>query len=110
MHNSNSYALLQILVMAIFMFLLRVLPFVIFSKKGNNSSFLTYLGMVLPYATIGMLVVYCLKDVSLIAYPYGLPELIGVVIVALLHIWKKNTLLSVFLGTVSYMFLIQFIF
>jgi len=108
--GNNTHALLQILVMAIFMFLLRCLPFVIFSKGSGKSGFLTYLGKVLPFATIGMLVVYCLKDVSLIAYPYGLPEFIAAAAVVGLHVWRKNTLLSVFSGTLFYMFLVQFIF
>lgn len=69
-----------------------------------------YLGRVLPYAAMGMLVVYCLKDVKLTAAPYGLPELLSVALVAGLHIWKRNTLLSIGAGTVCYMLLIQLVF
>jgi len=58
---------------------------------------------------MGMLVVYCMKDVSLIRAPFGIPELLGCAIVALLHIWKRNTLLSIGAGTVAYMLMIQFL-
>lgn len=64
----------------------------------------------LPYAAIGMLVVYCLKGVNLKASPYGIPEAISIVIVAVLHYWKENTLLSIGVGTVVYMTLVQIVF
>ena len=69
-----------------------------------------YLGKVLPCAVMGMLVVYCLKDVAFLQAPFGLPELIGIVVVALLHLWKRNSLLSIGVGTVAYMLLVQFVF
>ena len=59
---------------------------------------------------MGMLVVYCLKEVSVIAYPYGIPELIAIAVVAALHVWKRNTLLSILCGVVSYMLLVQLVF
>ena len=59
---------------------------------------------------MGMLVIYCLKDVSVLTWPYALPEVIGCAVVAVLHIWKRNSLLSIGVGTVCYMLLIQFIF
>lgn len=104
-----KHSILIIVVVAIVTALLRILPFLIFTGK-KTPAFIVYLGKVLPFAIIGMLVVYCLKGVSVIQYPFGLPELIAGVIVALIHIWKKNTLVSVAVGTVSYMLLIQFIF
>lgn len=67
------------------------------------------LGNVLPGAIIAMLVVYCLKDISFISKPYGLPQIVSVLFVVLLHKWKHNTLLSIFAGTVCYMLLIQFV-
>ena len=88
----------------------RVLPFLIFGKKRSTPPLVSYLGQVLPYAIMGMLVVYCLKDVSLTASPFGIPEFIGCAVVTLLHIWKRNTLLSIGAGTVCYMLLVQFIF
>lgn len=108
--NNTSHALLQILVMAVFMFLLRCLPFIIFSGSRRESKFIHYLGKVLPYATIGMLVVYCLRNISFVAKPHGLPEFIAVALVVLLHVWKRNTLLSIFAGTVFYMLLVQVVF
>ncbi len=88
----------------------RFLPFLIFGNGKKTPGIVTYLGKVLPCAIMGMLVVYCFKDVSFLSAPYGLPELIGCAAVALLHIWKRNTLLSIGAGTVFYMVLVQFIF
>ena len=64
----------------------------------------------LPYAIMGMLVVYCLKDTTVLSWPYGIPELISCVVVVLLHVWRKNTLLSIGVGTACYMVLIQLVF
>lgn len=89
---------------------LRFAPFFIFGKSRQTPPIITYLGRVLPSAIIGMLVVYCLKDVRPLAYPYGIPELLGCGIVAGLHIWKRNNLLSIGGGTVAYMLLVQLIF
>ena len=89
---------------------LRFLPFLIFGENRKTPPLVAYLGQVLPYAIMGMLVVYCLKDVNLTAAPFGIPECIGCTVVALLHIWKRNTLLSIGAGTVCYMLLVQFVF
>lgn len=89
---------------------LRFLPFLIFGENRTTPPLITYLGQVLPYAIMGMLVVYCLKDVSLTAGSFGIPEGIGCAVVALLHIWKRNTLLSIGAGTVCYMLLVQLVF
>lgn len=107
--DKTTHAIIAIVIMAGVTFLLRSLPFLIFSK-GKTPPFIEFLGKYLPFAIIGMLVVYCLKDVRPLAYPYGLPELIAVLIVALLHIWKRNTLLSIVCGVVAYMLLVQLIF
>ena len=88
----------------------RFLPFLIFRKKESTPTIVTDLGQVLPCAIMGMLVVYCLKDVSLTAAPFGIPEAIGCLIVALLHTWKRNSLLSIGIGTVCYMLLVQLVF
>ena len=68
------------------------------------------MGRVLPYAVMAMLVVYCLKGISFVQMPFGLPELISVVLVVVLHVWKRNTLLSIIGGTVCYMMLVQMVF
>lgn len=88
----------------------RFLPFLIFRGDKKTPDAIVYLGKVLPYAIMGMLVVYCLKDVHLTAYPYGLPEFIGCAVVAALHVWKRNSLLSIGVGTVVYMILVQLVF
>ena len=88
----------------------RFLPFLIFGEKRKTPSVIEYLGTVLPCAIMGMLVVYCLKDISLFTAPFGLPELISCVVVAALHVWKRNSLLSIGGGTVCYMLLVQLVF
>lgn len=90
--------------------LTRALPFLIFRKGQKTPPILSYLSKVLPYAIMGMLVVYCLKDITLLQKPYGIPELLGCAVVAGLHIWKRNTLLSIGGGTIFYMALVQLIF
>ncbi|MBQ6773279.1 MAG: AzlD domain-containing protein [Synergistaceae bacterium] len=88
--------------------LLRFLPFIAFRTRCPD--FILYLGRVLPYAVMSMLVIYCLKGVNIFAGSHGLPEFIACLVVAALHVWKRNTLLSITLGTVIYMFLIQVVF
>ena len=97
-------------VMALVTLGLRFLPFLIFGEKRQTPKLISYMGKVLPYAIMGMLVVYCLKGASPLEYPYALPELIGCTTVVLLHLWKRNTLLSIAGGTVCYMLLIQLVF
>lgn len=106
----NLHVFLQILVMALVTAALRFLPFWVFRRSETRPAVITYLGTVLPYGVMGMLVVYCLKNVSLLASPHGLPEFLAVAAVAGLHIWKRNTLLSIFGGTAFYMVLVQLIF
>lgn len=88
----------------------RFLPFLIFGEKRKTPPIIEYLGTVLPCAIMGMLVVYCLKDVSFLSSPFGLPELIACVVVAALHVWKRSSLLSIGGGTVCYMLLVQLVF
>lgn len=97
-------------VMTAVTFCTRALPFALFRKTENIPRFVLFLGEVLPFAAIGMLIVYCLKSVSVLAWPFGLPELIAIAAVVLLHRWKHNTFLSVGAGTVLYMLLVQFVF
>lgn len=79
-------------------------------QQQQNAKFIRYLGKVLPYAVMGMLVVYCLRNVSFTTAPFGAPEALALACVAGLHLWKKNTLLSIGAGTTLYMVLIQFVF
>ena len=101
-------AAVLIAVMAMVTMLLRFLPFIIFTK--NTPEYISYLGRVLPAALIGMLVIYCLKDVSIVAAPHGLPELIAALAVVGLQVWKRNSLLSILAGTVVYMLLVHLVF
>ncbi|SHH86943.1 Branched-chain amino acid transport protein AzlD [Sporobacter termitidis DSM 10068] len=88
----------------------RFLPFILFSGGRRKSAYVDYLGKVLPYAAMGLLVVYCLKGVRFTAYPYGIPEAAAIAGIALLHLWKKNVLLSIGGGTMIYMVLVQTVF
>ena len=106
----DLHSALMIAVIALVTAALRFLPFLIFGENRSSPPLVSYLGKVLPYAIMGMLVVYCLKGVSFTAAPFGIPELIGCSVVTLLHIWKRNTLLSIGAGTVCYMLLVQLIF
>lgn len=101
---------LLVAVVALVTMALRFLPFLIFGGRRQTPTFIAYLGRVLPFAIMGMLVVYCLRDVSVASTPYGLPEWLGVAGVAALYLWKRNTLLSIGLGTVWYMLLVQLVF
>ena len=101
-------AAILVAVMSLTTILLRFLPFLIFRKQ--TPPYITYLGKVLPPAIIGMLVVYCLKDVTIMSHPHGLPELIASLTVIILQVLKRNALLSILSGTAVYMLLIQLIF
>lgn len=107
---TNPHSALMIAVIALVTAVLRFLPFLIFGENRKTPPLVSYLGQVLPYSIMGMLVVYCLKGVSITSFPFGIPEIIGCLVVTLLHIWKRNTLLSIGAGTVCYMLLVQFVF
>lgn len=87
----------------------RFLPFLVFPEGKTPPKFITYLGTVLPYAVIGLLVIYCLKD-AVFSSLHCLPELIAIAFIVVLHKWKKNTLLSIAGGTILYMVLVQVVF
>jgi branched-subunit amino acid transport protein AzlD len=102
--------LVTILVVAAGTVLTRSLPFLLFPAGKPTPKYIQYLGKVLPAAVFGMLVVYCLKNVQILSGSHGLPEAIAIAVVAALHLWKKNTLLSIAVGTVCYMLLVQLVF
>ena len=104
------HSILIVAVVALVTIFLRFLPFLIFGESRKTPAIITYLGARLPFAIMGMLVVYCLKDVTLTAVPFGIPEFLGCAVVALLHIWKRSTLLSIGVGTIVYMLLVQLVF
>jgi branched-subunit amino acid transport protein AzlD len=108
--NNNTYVLITILICALCTQLTRWFPFLLFGGKKEIPAIIRYLGAVLPAAIMAVLVVYCLKGITPLAYPYGLPELLSVAAVVLLHLWKRNTLASIALGTLCYMVLVQAVF
>ncbi len=103
----NLHSVLIIAVAALVTIALRFLPFLIFGEGRKTPEVVAYLGKVLPFAIMGMLVVYCLKDMTA---PLGIPELLGCAAVAGLHVWKRSTLLSIGGGTAVYMLLVNFVF
>jgi len=107
---TDTQLLLTVLVIAAVTAALRFIPFFVFSSGKKTPDIILYLGKFLPYAIMAMLVVYCLKNVNVLAFPFGLPELIGVLVAVLLHFLKRNTLLSIIGSTACYMLLIQFVF
>ena len=106
----KSYATAMVAVIALVTAALRFLPFLIFRGNRSTPKYIEYLGKVLPYAIMGMLVVYCLKGVSFAEAAGWLPYLLASAAVVLLHLWKRNTLLSIISGTVIYMILVQLVF
>lgn len=107
---TDIHTLLMVLVMAAVTFLLRFLPFVIFPAGKETPEVIVYLSKALPCAIMGMLVVYCLKGVSIIEGSHGIPELIALAVVFVLHKWKHNSLLTISVSTIIYMILVQLVF
>ena len=104
---SNLYIFLALITSGVTTFAIRLFPFLVLRNQTNLSNRMQFIASVLPQAIITILVVYCLKDISFVEAPYGIPELIAVSIVVLLQWWKENTLLSIFVPTVIYMMLLQ---
>jgi branched-subunit amino acid transport protein AzlD len=110
MTDTFTKEIMIVIAMVVGTLITRFLPFLLFPAGKETPKFITYLGTTLPYATMALLVVYCLKGVTIFTAPHGLPELIAVLTVVLLHWYKKNSLLSIALGTIVYMFLVQKVF
>ena len=98
---------LMVALVAVITFALRAAPFALFGGKKGTPAVITYLGGVLPPAIIAALLIYCLRSTDFTAHPYGMPGIAAVIVTALLHIWRKNYLLSILGGTVLYMVLIR---
>ncbi len=107
--NIAANSLLAV-VMILATIITRFLPFLLFPAGKKTPKYILYLGKTLPYATIGLLVVYCLRGLQFFSYPNGLPELLAIGAIAALHLWKGNSLLSIGAGTALYMVLIQGVF
>ena len=106
---TDRQVLISIVIISLVTIALRALPFILL-KGRKTPAWIEYMGRVLPFAVIGMLVVYCLKGISFTTPAGFTPALIATAVVALSYVWKQNTLLSIISGTVIYMILVQFVF
>lgn len=104
---STTEQIITIGVMAIAVIATRFLPFLIFPSREHTPHFVRFLGKYLASAVFGMLIVYCLKDVQFQTGNHGLPQLLGIMVCALLHLWRKNMLLTIAGGTMFYMIWVQ---
>ncbi len=102
--------ILTVFVVALGAMATRFAPFILFPEGKEPPELVCYLGRVLPPVMMGLLVVYCLKDVPILASPHGLPELISIAFIVIIHLWRKNVLLSIGCGTALYMLLVQKVF
>ncbi len=107
---NNTEILITALMIVIATAFLRFLPFIIINKSLSESKYIKFLGNMLPYSMIALLVIYCLKDINIIKFPHAIPELISIAVIVVLHIIKRNVLISIAAGTIIYMFLVQTIF
>ena len=110
MHFTPLQTIITILAIAFGTMISRFTPFLLFPENKQPPKIVGYLGTVLPPAMMGLLVVYCLKGVSVTSAPHGIPEIIAIASIIILHKWKHNVLLSIGGGTVIYMLLIQIVF
>jgi branched-subunit amino acid transport protein AzlD len=107
---TTTQVLIIIAMLALGTAITRFLPFVFFPNADKAPKYVLYLGKLLPAAAISLLVVYCLRYIDFTASPRGMPEFIAIAVVVVLHLWKKNTLVSIAAGTVVFMMLYQFVF
>lgn len=107
---TESQQWITVLMISAGLILTRFIIFWVFPASKKPPAGIEYLGKVLPAAAIALVLVYSLKDTQVLTFPYGIPEVLGVLVVILIHRWRRNTLLSVAAGTITYMLLIQFVF
>ena len=107
MHLTQFQTLAMILSVTTGTIITRFLPFVFFPDNKEPPSIIRYLGSVLPPSMMGLLVVYCLRNVTILQVPFGLPELVSIALTAILHKWKRNALLSIGGGTLLYMLIVN---
>ncbi len=110
MSMTLTQQIITIAVVVLGTMLTRFLPFLLFPAGKETPKYIRYLGNVLPAAVFGLLVVYCLKNVSILEGNHGIPEAISIAFVVFLHLWKRQMLLSIAGGTICYMLLVQFVF
>ena len=110
MSRADQSALILIIVMGAVTLATRLLPYLVFGTKDTIPPLIVYLGRIIPYAAMGMLIIYSLKEVSISEAPYGIPEVLSVAAVAISYVWKRSTIFSVLAGTILYMVLVQMVF
>ena len=108
--TDHMHAMIVIAVMGLAVLATRIVPVLIFGRGEKVPEFILYLGRVVPYTAMGLLIVYCLRDMPVRDAPHRLPEIISLTVVTVTYLWKRNTILSVVAGTALYMFLVQSIF
>ena len=108
--QTDTHALLIIVIMGLVTLGTRILPVIIFGRGEKVPEYILYLGRVVPYTAMGLLIVYCLKDVPVLEAPHALPEIIALAIVTASYLWKRNTIFSVLIGTIAYMLMVQMVF
>ena len=104
------HAMIVVVVMGLAVLATRIVPVLIFGRGEKVPEYLLYLGRVVPYTAMGLLIVYCLRDMPVLEAPHGLPEAIALAVVTVTYIWKRNSILSVVIGTALYMLLVQSVF
>lgn len=104
---TSQQQIITIVILAVITFMTRALPFIVFPAGKPTPKFIQYLGKALPLAVFGMLVVYCLKDVQWLEGSHGIPEILGIAAVVLMHLWRRQLFLSMAVGTAVYMILIR---
>ena len=104
------HAMIIMIVMGLMTLATRILPVLIFGRSEKVPDFILYLGKVVPFTAMGLLIVYCLRDVSVFSGSHAIPEILALAVVAASYLWKKNSILSVVVGTIVYMFLVQKVF
>ena len=107
---STTQKIIIIAVVSLGTMLTRFVPFLLFPPEKPTPKYIQYLGKVLPSAVFGLLVIYCLKNVSILSGSHGIPEFLALAVTVWLHLWKKQMLLSIAGGTIFYMLLVQFVF
>ena len=108
--TEHGHESLVIAVMGLAVLATRIVPVLVFGRGEKVPEFILYLGRVVPYTAMGLLIVYCLRDMPVLEAPHGLPEIIALAVVTGTYLWRRNTIFSVVIGTALYMFLVQSVF
>ncbi len=104
------HAMLILLVMGAVTFATRIVPVLIFGRGEKVPDVIMYLGKVVPFTAMGLLIVYCLRDTAVLTGSHAIPEILAMAVVALSYLWKRNSIFSVVVGTIVYMVLVQKVF